>query len=147
MLQTAHVWPILKWLVHVNCCWLLRRFGQLSKSGRSCRTTFDVVDTEYTQAVLIPLTQEGDYILPSFSISTTPLLIYLYRFCPRFLCCSLCVFFPAIVVSLKTEFDILVAFGVSAIVSSECVGCDSDELARTLPQLSHWTAPCLPRRI
>lgn len=29
------------------------------------------------------------------------------------------------VVSLKTEFDILMAFGVSAIVSSECVGCDS----------------------
>lgn len=36
------------------------------------------------------------------------------------------------VVSLKSESDILMAFGVSAIVSTECVGCDSNKLARTL---------------
>lgn len=41
----------------------------------------------------------------------------------------------ALAVSLTTEFDILVAFGVDAIVSSERVGCDSDELAGTLLEL------------
>jgi hypothetical protein len=39
------------------------------------------------------------------------------------------------VVSLKSESDILMAFVVSAIASTECVGSDSNELARTRLQL------------
>lgn len=52
-------------------------------------------------------------------------------------CCRavVCASSSAPAVSLKTEFDILMAFGVDAIVSSDCVGCDSDELAGTLLEL------------
>lgn len=50
-------------------------------------------------------------------------------------CAGVFVSSSALAVSLKTEFDILMAFGVDAIVSSECVGCDSDELAGTLLEL------------
>lgn len=50
-------------------------------------------------------------------------------------CAGVFVSSSALAVSLKTEFDILMAFGVDVIVSSECVGCDSDELAGTLLEL------------
>lgn len=38
---------------------------------------------------------------------------------------------PELSVSLKSEPDILMAFGVSTIVSAACVGCDSNELPQT----------------
>ncbi len=49
---------------------------------------------------------------------------------------------PELSVSLKSEADILMAFGVSTIVSAECVGCDSNELAQT--SLQHHVAFSCP---
>lgn len=49
---------------------------------------------------------------------------------------------PELSVSLKSEPDILMAFGVSTIVSAECVGCDSNELAQT--SLQHYVAFSCP---
>lgn len=69
--------------------------------------------------------------------------------CTYILCCraAVCASSSALVVSLKTDFDIFMAFGVYAIVSSECVGCDSDELARTLLRTGPLHASLLPRQI
>lgn len=88
------------------------------------------------------------FVRPIFSIWTTTFAfrhrswffqsVYILRCCG-----AVCISSSVLVVSLKTVFDIFMAFGVCAIVSSECVGCDSDELARTLLHL-HRTAPCLP---
>lgn len=69
--------------------------------------------------------------------------------CTYILCCcaAVCASSSTLVVSLKTDFDIFMAFGVYAIVSSECVGCDSDELARTLLRTGPLHASLLPQQI
>lgn len=116
----------------------------------SRKRMFDITSRSYT----IDSWGGSFYILPSVSILTTP-FAFGDRSCyfpecvssavaPLYFYFFLCALSPVSAVCLKTEFDILMAFGVSLIVSSECVGCNSNELARTLLQLLHWTAPRLP---